>query len=228
MKTKNTMVGVLAGVLVLALWWTVLLKPTRAKASKVRSDTAVEQQKLDPLQTQLVKAQHDAAHAAEFKAELDSLQKAMPGSPALATFIRDANAIASATGVSWESVTHGQPTLGVGGVISISLGIQVKGTYEQVVEYLTRLAALQRLVVVDGVQLSTAASTGATTGSSASSGGSTGPFSGGSQLSATITARMFVSPGATSSTSDGSGTSTVSTGASTATPVAQTGTLNNS
>ena len=228
MKTKNTMVGVLAAVLVLALWWTVLLKPTRAKASKVRSDTAVDQQKLDPLQTQLVKAQRDAAHAAEFKAELDSLQKAMPDSPALAAFLRDANAIASATGVTWQSVTHGPPTPGVDGVLSITLGIEVKGTYPQVVDYLTRLAALQRLVVVDGVQLVTSASTGAETGTSASSGGSTGPFSGATQLSATITARMFVSGGTPLSSSSGSGTSTVSSGSTVATPAAQSGTVNNS
>jgi Tfp pilus assembly protein PilO len=228
MKTKNTMVGVLAAVLVLALWWTVLLKPTRAKASKVRSDTAVEQQKLDPLQAQLVKAQRDAAHAAEFKAELDSLQKAMPGSPALAAFIRDANAIASAASVSWQSVTHGPPTPGVDGVISISLGIQVQGSYGQVVDYLTRLAALQRLVVVDGVQLTTAASTGAETGTSASSGGSTGPFSGGSMLSAIITARMFVSSSATASSTDGSDTTTEATGATVATPAAQSSSVNNS
>jgi Tfp pilus assembly protein PilO len=228
MKTKNTMVGVLAAVLVLALWWTVLLKPTRAKASKVRSDTEVQQQKLDPLQTQLATAQRDAAHAAEFKAELDSLQKAMPGSPALAAFIRDANAIASAASVSWQSVTHGPPTPGVDGVLSISLGIQVQGSYAQVVDYLTRLAALQRLVVVNGVQLSTAASTGAETGTSASSGGTTGPFSGGTMLSATITAQMFVSPGATASSIEGEGTSTASTGSTVATPAAQSSTVNNS
>ena len=50
-------------------------------------------------------------------------------------------------------------------------------------DYLTRLAALQRLVVVDGVQLSTAGTTGAS-GPAASGGGSTGPFSGGTELSA--------------------------------------------
>jgi Tfp pilus assembly protein PilO len=228
MKTKNTLVGVLAAVLILALWWTVLLKPTRAKASKVRSDTEVEQQKLDPLQTQLLTAQHDAAHAAQFKAELDSLQKAMPNSPALAAFIRDANGIASAANVSWQSVTHGPPTPGNDGVISITLGIQVQGSYPQIVDYLTRLAGLQRLVVVTGVQLSTAASTGAETGTSAGSGGSTGPFSGGSTLSATITASMYVSPGATASTSDGTGTTTDANGVSVATPAAQSGTVNNS
>jgi Tfp pilus assembly protein PilO len=231
MKTKNMMVGILAAVLVIALWWTVLLKPTRAKASKVRAETEVEQSKLDPLQAQLTKAQRDAAHAAEFKAQLDSLQKAMPDSPALAAFLRDANAIASASGVSWTSVTHGPPTLGVAGVNSITLGIQVKGTYGQVIDYIARLAALQRLVVVDGVQLATAGESGTGTGAAAGSGASTGPFSGASELSAVISARMFESPeaaAAAGAATTGAGATTASTGNNVATPTAQSGALNNS
>ena len=90
MKTKNTAVGVLAAVLVVALWWTMLLKPERSKAAKVRADTDIEQSKLQPLQAQLAKAQRDAAHAATFKAELESLQTAMPNSPALAASSRNA------------------------------------------------------------------------------------------------------------------------------------------
>ena len=63
-------------------------------------------------------------------------------------------------------------------------------------DYLARLAKLDRLVVVDGVQLSTAATTGAGTGAASAGGGSTGPFSGATQLSAVISARMFEAPGA--------------------------------
>ena len=195
MKTKNLTMSVLVGVLSLALWWTMLLKPTRAKASKVKAETAIEQSKLAPLQAQLNQARADAAHAAEFKAQLQSLQLAMPNSPALATFIRDANAIADQSGVAWQSVTHAPPTPSNDGSSSIAVGIQIKGTYPQVIDYLTRLAALQRLVVVDNLALSTAGTTGAQTGGG-TSGGSTGPFSGASELTATISARMFESAGA--------------------------------
>src|SRR5207249_4978185 len=81
---------------------------------KVKEETATQEAKLAPLQAQLAQARRDAAHAAQFKAQLESLQQAMPASPALAAFIRDANAIASASGVSWQSVTHAPPTPGVG------------------------------------------------------------------------------------------------------------------
>ena len=190
MKTKNLMVSILVGVLVLALWYTMLLKPTRAKVSDVKAETQTQQGKLAPLQAQLAQARSDASHAAEIKAELDDLQRALPDNPALAEFIRDANSTASASGVAWQSVTHAAPTPGVGGVNSITVGIQVKGTYAQVLDYVGRLAAMKRLLVVDNLQLTSST----TAGSDASA--STGPFSGGDQLTATISARMFATPSA--------------------------------
>ncbi len=224
MKTKNMMVGILVGVLTVALWWTMLLKPTRAKATKVQADTDIAKAKLAPLQAQLNKARRDAEHADEFKAQLKSLQLAMPDSPALAEFIRSANGIASESGVAWQSVTHGPPTPGIGGATSITLGIQVRGSYGEVVDYLSRLAALQRLVVVDTVQLSTAGSSGATTGEAGTTGGSTGPFSGATELQATIAARMFSTPAAAAAAS-GSGTTTTPTATATgSTPAPATGT----
>jgi Tfp pilus assembly protein PilO len=218
MKTKNLAVSILVGVLVVALWYMELLKPTRTKVASVKSDTTVQEQKLAPLQRQLSQAQADAAHAAEFKAQLQSLQLAMPDSPALAAFLRDANGIASAAGVTWQSVSHAPPVPGLGGVQSITVGLQVQGTYGQIVEYVSRLASMKRLLVVDSLQLATstngAAAAGGDTGSS-----STGPFSGGNQLTATISARMFATPGAAAAAASGStGTSSAPASSTASTP----------
>jgi len=233
MKTKNLAVGILATLLTAALWYTFLYKPIRAQQSKVKAATATERSKLQPLQAQLAQAQTDATHAAAFKAALQSLQLALPDSPALAAFIRDANDIAAASNVSWQSVSHAPPVLGAGGVMSITIGISIKGTYPQVMDYLGRLAGLQRLVVVDGVQFNPAAATGTSTGAgtgaggaAGSSGGSTGPFSGAPQLTVTISARMFESAG-TVSAAVGTGTATGAT-ATVGTTTAAPSTLNNS
>jgi Tfp pilus assembly protein PilO len=202
MKTKNLAVGVLAALLVTALWYTFVLKPIRAQTSKVKADTASERAKLEPLQAQVAQAQRDASHEAAFKAELLSLQLAMPDSPALAAFIRDANGIASAAGVTWQSVTHATPTPGTDGTMSIAVGIVVKGSYPQTMDYLGRLAALQRLFVVDNLSFNPAAessNTGAGAGSPVPGGTAasetTGPFSGGDQLTMTIAGRIFETGG---------------------------------
>jgi Tfp pilus assembly protein PilO len=193
MKTKNLMVTILVAVFVLALWYTMLLKPTRSKVSKVKAEAQAQEDKLAPLQSKLAKARTDAGNAAQIKAELESLQRALPSTPALSAFIRDANATASSSGVAWQSVTHSPPAPGLGGVDSISVGLQVKGTYGQVLDYVGRLAAMKRLLVVDNLQLA-ATTNGASTSDPTVQ--STGPFSGGDEVSATISARMFATPSA--------------------------------
>jgi Tfp pilus assembly protein PilO len=214
MKNKNLAVGALAALLTLALWWNFLLKPTQAKAKAVKADTEVERAKLQPLEAQLAQAHAYAAHASGFTAQLAALQQAVPDSPALAAFIRDANAIAEASHISWQSVTHGPPAASAAGTASIAVGIQIRGTYEQVMDYLDRIAALQRLLVLDNVQFSSAGAS--TTGPGTPTGGgaaSTGPFSGASELMLTITARMFETAPAVAAAADGTGA--VTTAAST-------------
>ena len=190
MKNKNVAVGALVGLLVLALGWNFVVKPSRSEASKVKAETAAEQKKLPPLEAQLAQGRLDESHANVFKAQLASLQQAIPDLPALAAFIRAANAIQAASHVSWQSVTHGPPTPGAAGIAAITVGIQVKGTYEQVMDYLARLSALKRLLVVDGLQFASVGQTAS--GATGGAGASTGPFSGASELSVTISARMFV------------------------------------
>jgi Tfp pilus assembly protein PilO len=212
MKTKNLMVSVLVGVLVVALWWTMLLKPTRAKVAKAKTDTQTQEDKLAPLERQLAQARQDASHAAELKAQFQSLQHALPDTPALSAFIRDANSIASASGVQWQSVTHATPAPGgPGGVLSITVGMQVQGTYGQIIDYLGRLASMKRLMVVDNLQLSPSTSTAGAANANANGGAnpanaSTGPFSGGDQLTATISARMFATPSAAAAAAATTGT----------------------
>jgi len=222
MKTKNLMVSVLVGVLVVAVWWTMLLKPTRAKVAKAKTDTQAQEDKLAPLQRQLAQARQDASHAAELKTQLESLQHALPDAPALSAFIRDANGIASASGVQWQSVTHATPAPGgPGGVLSITVGMQVQGTYGQIVDYLSRLASMKRLMVVDNLQLSPSTSTAGAANANANGGAnpanaSTGPFSGGDQLTATISARMFATPAAAAAAAGTTGAPASSTASSSA------------
>ena len=194
MKTKNIAVGALVAVLTLALWWNFLLKPTRSEASKVKADTDIERAKLQPLQAQLDQANADAAHADTFKAQLAALQRRCRIRRRLrrgsATRTRSPRAPMSRGS---RSPTEHRRSVRPGFGRSRS-GSRFQGTYAQVVEYITQLATLSRLVVVDGVTLTTSANTGAGACAAVETGASTGPFSGGSVLARTISARMFETP----------------------------------
>ncbi len=75
MKTKNLAVAALVGLLVLALGYNFLVKPSNAQAKKVKAETATERTKLQPLQAQLAQANIDSAHAGTFKAHLGDAQE---------------------------------------------------------------------------------------------------------------------------------------------------------
>ena len=99
-------------------------------------------------------------------------------------------------------------------------------------DYLGRMARLKRLLVLDGVQFSASGTTGAGPGAATSgAGASTGPFSGASEVTVTITARMFETPpglAAAAGTGSGTAAAAASSGSSGGTPSAQPSSLNNS
>ena len=103
----------------------------------------------------------------------------MPASADLDGFILSANQIAVKSGIDWLSVSPSVAQAGTTGPSVIPLSIQIKGGFFQVLDYLNRLEAMGRLVIVDGINISSATSS---TGAAA-----TGP----PNLSVTLTARMF-------------------------------------
>jgi Tfp pilus assembly protein PilO len=74
--------------------------------------------------------------------------------------------------VAWSSFVPAPPTAGAGGT-SISITMKVAGSFGQIFDYLRRLELLDRLIVVDGIQLAPGGDGGAP------------------KIEANITARMF-------------------------------------
>ena len=101
-----------------------------------------------------------------------------PNSPALAAFIRDANDdLREASGVRGSRSRTGRRRPVPAVPCRSRSASRSRARYAQVLDYLTRLAALQRLVVVDNVQLVDGRHRPARAGAS-TLGRSTGPFSG--------------------------------------------------
>jgi type IV pilus assembly protein PilO len=202
MKSRNLAVGGVVAVLVIALWWMFLFSPTRNEISKVHSEVEEAERETLGLQAQLAQVSDKARNEAT-KAELTTLHAAVPASPELANFLRQANKIAADSGVTWQSVTPGSPSAATGGT-TVTLGIQVQGGYAQVMDYLQRLQTLPRLVIVDNVNITGATQTGA--GAPVGSGGGVFSTESGADtgLNLQITGRMFVA--APTATTPGPGT----------------------
>jgi Tfp pilus assembly protein PilO len=210
---KRVVLLVAAGVavLVVIVWYVALYSPKNSDLSKAHDDLQAAQAQRGNLQTQLSNLRDLEANRAKQQAALQKLNAAVPTTPDLAGFILQANDIATQAGVDWLQVSPSLPTAPQGGgPTTINLTMQLQGGFFQVYDYLNRLEDLQRLVVVDTVNLST---TGDTTQNPSDP-----------TLSMGITARMFTrsapisANGTAGGTSGGGTTSTTPTTSGSSSP----------
>ena len=98
----------------------------------------------------------------------------MPSDADIAGAIDVLNDTATQSQVAWSTFSPSPPTVTPGGgPVTVVVGMKVAGTFSQIFDYLRRLETLDRLVVVDALQLSSSTANGQT------------------RLEADIKARMF-------------------------------------
>jgi len=191
----------IAGVSLLVIfgWYFGVLAPKskqlKDERAKVDASRATEQS----LNATLKRLQDLARQRPARQAELQRLAAAVPAQPDLAGFIIAADKMAIDSGVDWVSVSPSPPSAGaVGAPSTIAMSIQVQGGFFQVLDYLNRMEHLERVVVVDTVQLT------------ASTGNGPSPT-----LSVSMNARMFTTAAPTRASgpagAGGAGATTTST-----------------
>ena len=184
--SRRAVLGICGGVLaVLLLWWFLIYSPKQSADSAASSEAvAAERRSLD-LEATVARLQELNRNRPELEASLRTLNAAVPATPDLAVFILSANEIAALSDVDFLSISPSLPSIGLtpGAPRTIALSIQVKGGFFAVVDYLNRLEDLERIVVVDGVNLA-----GQGSGSSSAS---LDPGADPSAISVTLTARIF-------------------------------------
>ncbi len=196
MKRKTVVITALLCVLVSALWYSRVYQPTKASASAAREEGQLAAHDNQGLEAKVAQLKALEANGAQTDAELAQLHQALPEKSELASFIRVANTMASDAGIDWISVAPTEPSVG-GEIATIPVSIQVKGGYFQVLDYLTKMEALPRLLIVDSVGISSsgAASSDAPGGAASVASAGAGSFGGAPELSVTIAARMFTTAG---------------------------------
>ena len=176
MTRKITLVAVGASIALLALWFVLLWGPQGGKladAEEREEAAAAAIAELERRRHRLVAAQADAP---ALQAKVEALRVAVPDSPDLAQFILDANDAATAAGVDFLSIspTPPAPSADPTQPAVVNLAIDVDGGYFQVLDYLNRVDDMDRIVVVDSLDLAPQGEEGTSTG-----------------LSVSLSARMF-------------------------------------
>jgi Tfp pilus assembly protein PilO len=155
-------------------WNSFVLKPKAEAKAEVAKELATARGQEEQLRRNLADLRKLAGDSQAREAELARLARLIPAAPDVAGAIDSLNEVAHQAQVGWSSFVPSPPAPSAGGPASISISMNVSGTFQQIFDYLRRLELLDRLVVVDSLQLN-AASTG----------------SGPPMIEATISARMF-------------------------------------
>jgi Tfp pilus assembly protein PilO len=220
MKRTTLILGAVGAVVLVLLWYFFLFAPTSSDLSDTRDEVSELETQNQELENTIRRLKELSRNSVEQQARLRTLRAAIPTTPDLGEFILQANEIASASGIDWLSIAPTPPaaTGGAGPTSTIAISIQVDGQFSAVLDYLNRLEDLERLVIVDTINVSTSGAEGE--GGSGTTGGDS-VTTGAPDLSVTLTGRMFtdaVAPAASGSTGS-TGTTPTTPGGTTATTV---------
>ena len=147
--------GVVAGLGLVYGWNTVFLAPQSRQRTEVEKKIASARQQEQDLRGQLAQLKKVAADTGSREAELARLGRLIPADADLAGAILTLNDTANQAQVAWSSFVPSPPTPGAGGgPMTMGISMKIGGTFAQIFDYLARLESLDRLVVVDSIQLS--------------------------------------------------------------------------
>jgi Tfp pilus assembly protein PilO len=158
------------GVVVVILWFVALWGPQSSALSAARKRKNDALQQGATLRDQLTRLQQARRDQPLKQSQLETLRVAIPDDPNLAQFILDANEAASKAGIDFLSITPTPPTTSGAGTkpptatggaaaaggaapVPIKIAMTATGGYFQVLDFVNRLNALPRLVVVDDLTL---------------------------------------------------------------------------
>ena len=146
-------VGVVA---VVGLWFVLLWAPQSGRLA----DAAARRDDAEAANTQLeqrVRLLRGAGEeSAEMEAALDDVNSAIPEQPRHDLLLVDVEDAARAAGVELSTITPTPPTAGKGGVSQVPVNLAVTGQYGAVLSFIERLETLPRIVVIDGLDVSSA------------------------------------------------------------------------
>jgi Tfp pilus assembly protein PilO len=158
MKRPVVIAAVVAAALVLG-WYALLWSPKGAELAQLRHQEAAAEQQAQALQSKLTELEHQRDDVMTTKARLATLQRAVPDVADLPGFLVAVSDAAARSGVSLRNLAPAAPTASTvaGAPTSIAVAMNVRGGYLPVWRFVRDLLALDRAVVLDGVQVAAGA-----------------------------------------------------------------------
>jgi type IV pilus assembly protein PilO len=179
-----TALAVMGAVVALYGWNSVFLGPKNtARAAVSKELSAARQTELD-LRANMAQLRKLAADTRSREAELANLGRLIPADADIDGAILALDDAAKQAQVSMATFIPSPPAVGAAGApATVGLSMTIDGTFDQIFDYLRRVETLDRLVVIDSLQLAGGGN------------GAGSPGAGPQKLSAQIKARLFSATG---------------------------------
>lgn len=152
---KRTALFGAAVALLVGIWFVASWRPESARLAEARADRVAAEAEVDELLARFTGLRSAAARASQLELDAGQLRAAVPDDPQLALLLLQANDAAGRAGVQYLTVTPSPPTAPStpGAAAEMKVSFDVTGTYAQLLDFLDRLAALPRALVVDSVNV---------------------------------------------------------------------------
>ncbi len=153
LSPRDTMIAIGAGVaLVLVLFLVFAIRPKLAELTQARAEQKVEADKLKQNEMKLKRLDAIRREAAEIEAQRIELARRMPREAELPSFIIDLQRTANDADLDLSDIKLSDPE-GAGGYNSIPFQLSATGSFYTVIDFLYRVQAMKRDVVVDELSL---------------------------------------------------------------------------
>lgn len=175
MTRRNMLIAGVAAGLVLILWYLLLWSPRKADLAEARDRREKAEVLRDELAIRVTRLRASQKDEPMKRAQVEALRTTIPDDPNLAAFILDTNDAASKAGIDFISIAPSEPAPGAGlagaaavntstaagaapvaGALpaEVKLQLQITGGYFQVLDFLNRIGEMPRLVITDGLNVS--------------------------------------------------------------------------
>ena len=175
--------AVMGAIVALYGWNAMFLGPRNKAGAAVGKELSAARQQEQDLRANMAQLRKLAADTQSREAELANLGRLIPADADMDGAILALDAAAKQAQVGMTSFVPSPPAAVAAGPATVGLALTIDGTFDQLFDYLRRVEALDRLVVIDSLQLA------------ASGNGEGSPGTGPPKLSAQIKARLFAATG---------------------------------
>lgn len=165
-RSATYLVGLGVLVLVVGVWFVGLWSPRTHQVAKLKTKVTAASAQDTQLSVQLAQLQSEAHQLPAKRAQLKRMQAAVPSKTDEPQFILQLNGAAKKAGVDLVTISPSQPAVGqspAGSSTSsassgqapstVSLSLDVNGTFFSILDFMHDLYALPRIVVISGVSL---------------------------------------------------------------------------